>query len=225
MRIGPRGEDEAGEASREDAEFALQLAAILRKAEHPRADFDARVKAAVLAARPVPSAGAVLGLSQGGWRQRRYIMLTPMAWAALAAGFAAIVSLGTVAVARMGTSRMGTSRNAQQVANTAAHMRNRVQSSHDTVYVVRFVLADVGARTVTLVGDFNAWARQSTPLVSTKPGVWTAQVALPAGRHEYAFVVDGKRWVVDPAADRVADDFDTPSSVVTVGDADNIAAQ
>lgn len=85
------------------------------------------------------------------------------------------------------------------------------------MYVVRFVLADARARTVSLVGDFNAWAKRATPLRVAKPGVWSAQVALPPGRHEYAFVVDGKRWVADPAAERLADDFDTPSSVVTVG--------
>ncbi|HXF25368.1 MAG TPA: isoamylase early set domain-containing protein, partial [Gemmatimonadaceae bacterium] len=73
------------------------------------------------------------------------------------------------------------------------------------------------AQTVSLVGDFNAWARRATPLVAVKPGVWSTQVALPAGRHEYAFVVDGKHWVADPSSERLADDFDTPSSVVTVG--------
>jgi 1,4-alpha-glucan branching enzyme len=53
--------------------------------------------------------------------------------------------------------------------------------------------------------------------VASRPGVWSVDVALPPGRHEYAFVMDGKRWSPDPAADRVSDDFGTESSVVVVG--------
>ncbi len=41
---------------------------------------------------------------------------------------------------------------------------------------------------------------------------------LAPGRYQYAFVVDGRRFVADPAAPRaVDDDFGQPSSVVTVG--------
>ena len=32
-------------------------------------------------------------------------------------------------------------------------------------------------------------------------------LALPAGQHQYAFVVDGARWVVDPGAPAVDDGF------------------
>jgi 1,4-alpha-glucan branching enzyme len=49
-------------------------------------------------------------------------------------------------------------------------------------------------------------------------GLWTVTIPLTPGRHRYAFIVDGRRWVPDPGAPRAAgDDFDTPSSVVTVG--------
>lgn len=211
MRFGPRREDGGEEPSREDADFARQLGAVLRTAESPRADFDARVTAAVVAVHAAPSAAVALGSRSPGWRRGRTITLSPAAWTALAAGFAAIVSLGTLSVSRMSARPY-----VPRVASTA-HISVAVPQTHDTVYVVRFVLADTRARTVTLVGDFNAWARRATPLTNAKRGVWTAQVALPAGRHQYAFVVDGKRWVVDPAADQLADDFDTPSSVVTVG--------
>ena len=41
---------------------------------------------------------------------------------------------------------------------------------------------------------------------------------LPPGRYAYAFLVDGQRWIADPAAPpAVGDDFGRPSSVVTVG--------
>jgi len=43
-------------------------------------------------------------------------------------------------------------------------------------------------------------------------------VPLAPGRYRYAFLVDGSRWLADPAAPRARDDeFGTPSSVVTVG--------
>jgi 1,4-alpha-glucan branching enzyme len=47
--------------------------------------------------------------------------------------------------------------------------------------------------------------------------LWTVTVPLTPGRYRYAFLVNGSRWLADPAAPRAQDDFDTPSSVVTVG--------
>jgi hypothetical protein len=233
VRIHSNMEHDSDEPSREDAEFARQLGSILRTAESPRPGFDERVRAAIQDAQrsqrsqtsqAAPSAATVLGLRPrvtpiAAWRRRRSVTLPPAAWGALAAGFAAIVSLGTLSVARranMMPQAPGGEYGVQtQPARHAAAVA--VAPSHDTVYVVRFVLTDASARTVSLVGDFNAWAKRATPLVAVKPGVWSAQVALPAGRHEYAFVVDGKHWVADPASEHLADDFDTPSSIVTVG--------
>lgn len=93
---------------------------------------------------------------------------------------------------------------------------------HDTVFVTRFVLVAPGAKQVSLVGDFNDWDQQATPLVrATGGGTWTVELPLTAGRYNYAFLVDGHRWTADPAAPpaaprAVADDYGQPSSVVTV---------
>jgi len=44
------------------------------------------------------------------------------------------------------------------------------------------------------------------------------EVPLAPGRYGYAFVLDGRRFVADPAAPRaLGDDFGAPTSVVTVG--------
>ena len=73
---------------------------------------------------------------------------------------------------------------------------------------VRFVLFAPEAEQVALAGTFNQWDPATTPLVRTAtPGVWTATLTLPAGQHQYAFVVDGARWVPDPAAPAVDDGF------------------
>jgi hypothetical protein len=84
---------------------------------------------------------------------------------------------------------------------------------------VQFVFVDPQARSVALVGDFNDWEPRANSLVrAAAGGVWTVTVPLEPGRHRYAFIVDGRRWAPDPAAPRASgDDFDAPSSVVTVG--------
>jgi len=83
---------------------------------------------------------------------------------------------------------------------------------------VRFVLYAPGARQVGLAGTFNHWDQSATPLArSGSDGVWTVTIELPAGQHQYAFVVDGRRWVADPAAPGVDDGFGRRNSLIAVG--------
>lgn len=83
---------------------------------------------------------------------------------------------------------------------------------------VQFVLVAPGASAVSLVGDFNGWNAAATPLRPTgQGGMWTVEVPLDAGRYTYSFVVDGARWLRDPAAPAApGDDFGRPSSVILV---------
>jgi 1,4-alpha-glucan branching enzyme len=62
------------------------------------------------------------------------------------------------------------------------------------------------ARSVHAVGDFNGWDPARTSLQQVSSGVWTVTLPLTPGRYEYMFVVDGQRWVSDPAAVEQADD-------------------
>jgi hypothetical protein len=71
---------------------------------------------------------------------------------------------------------------------------------------VQFRLDEAGAQDVVLAGSFSDWAPKHQ-LAETQPGVWTVIVALEPGVHEYAFLVDGERWVVDPAAPAIEDGF------------------
>ena len=64
---------------------------------------------------------------------------------------------------------------------------------------VLFVVAYPEAHSVTVAGDFNNWT--DTPLHRTKDGLWVLKLNLPPGRYEYAFKIDGKKWVPDPRAD------------------------
>lgn len=82
----------------------------------------------------------------------------------------------------------------------------------------QFVLVAPRAASVTLVGDFNDWNPGRTPMRAGQGGVWSTVMQLAPGRYRYAFLVNGVEWHADPSAPAALDDeFDTPSSVVTVG--------
>lgn len=84
--------------------------------------------------------------------------------------------------------------------------------------VVEFVVLAPGAGQVTLAGDFNEWSTSATPLAAAdEAGVWSVTLPLSAGRYEYAFIVDGERWLPDPSTPRAhRGDFGVPNSVITV---------
>jgi 1,4-alpha-glucan branching enzyme len=67
---------------------------------------------------------------------------------------------------------------------------------------VRLMFEAPDARRVGVAGDFNDWDADATPLSRDEGSRrWSVTVALRAGAHRYAFVVDGTRWVPDPHAE------------------------
>lgn len=193
--------------SAEDAAFVARIAAHLRAPESAHPSFEKRLMDKVRFEGPslYPRPGSV---APGWWRREWVIRLSPRVGIAIAAGISAIIALSAVAVG----SRIGA--RSQQSANAQAN------PARDTVQLVRFVFVDSGAASVALVGDFNEWTRGATELKpSGAPGVWSVSVALTPGRHEYAFIVNGTRWVADPLAVKSSDDFGTESSVIRVGPA------
>jgi len=84
--------------------------------------------------------------------------------------------------------------------------------------VTRFDLVlPTEAEEVALVGDFNGWDENATPMVRRAGNTtWSARVPLPPGRHIYAFVVDGRRWLVDPLAPQVPDAGYGPTNALIV---------
>lgn len=83
---------------------------------------------------------------------------------------------------------------------------------------LQFSLYAPQAQNVALIGDFNGWG--STAEVKLTPsgnGTWSVTVPLPAGRYQYAFLVNGQRWVTDPRAEQhVKDDFGRQNAVITI---------
>ena len=178
-------------------ELIAQVADELRAPVILDAGFDARVMAVVR--RP-----------DGRWRTAARwwteprLRLSPLVGLACAAALAGVVLLG---------------------ARALEGPRAQVQAAGDSglaaqpgTQVVQFVLVAPRAASVALVGDFNDWDPSRTPLRAAATGVWSVNVRLEPGQHQYAFVVDGRDWQPDPAAPKaVADDFGSPNSVITVG--------
>jgi len=71
---------------------------------------------------------------------------------------------------------------------------------------VQFRLQAADASDVRLAGSFTNW-EATHELHESAPGLWTIVLLLPPGVHEYAFVLDGNRWVSDPYAPAVSDGF------------------
>ena len=191
---------------RHDDGSELPAAAIERIAAPLRApvtlddEFEGRVMQAVRGAGSRARATA-------WWRRGCTLRVTPLSGLALAASLALFAVLG----------RLSAGPNDR---DESARVATSGAAASDTVYLVRFALVNPEARDVSLVGDFNGWTAGATPLAAQGvDGVWTASVPVAPGRHEYAFIIDGKRWVADPYATTVNDEYGTSSSVLHVGDA------
>jgi len=86
-----------------------------------------------------------------------------------------------------------------------------------TIKPVNFICAVTTARRVTLIGDFNDWHPQATPMKRQADGCWHVQLQLSAGHHHYQFLVDGKP-MLDPRAQWVArNEEDEKVSMLCVG--------
>lgn len=174
-----------------------RVAAELRSARGPDASFDARVMAGVRAAPPSAAASLWTWL-----KEPRAVAVSPLGGLAAAALLALVMAAGFWVAGSRGLQ-----------GNIAAAPETRSPAPGTA-----FILLDPTATTVSIVGDFNGWDPARTPLTrAASAGFWTVEVPLAPGRYSYAFVVDGRRFVPDPAAPRaVGDDFGTPTSVVTV---------
>ncbi len=61
------------------------------------------------------------------------------------------------------------------------------------------------AEQVWLIGDFNNWQTNASPMARQPDGRWMTSLELSHGYHQYVFLVDGKR-VLDPNATGKAKD-------------------
>jgi Glycogen recognition site of AMP-activated protein kinase len=91
-----------------------------------------------------------------------------------------------------------------------------VDGQHPATQVfVQFRLDAPQASSVRLAGGFTGW-KPTYALQEVTTGVWSILIPLEPGVHDYAFVVDGTRWVVDPTAPTVDDGFGGVNSRLSV---------
>jgi 1,4-alpha-glucan branching enzyme len=82
----------------------------------------------------------------------------------------------------------------------------------------RFGFDQPAARSVHLAGSFNNWSTSADAMQKGADGRWTLVKDLPAGSHQYKFVIDGSDWKTDPANPNSTDDgFGGKNSLLTVG--------
>jgi 1,4-alpha-glucan branching enzyme len=63
-------------------------------------------------------------------------------------------------------------------------------------------------KSVNLAGDFNKWSTDAQPMTRGDDGTFSAKVKLLPGTYQYKFVIDGTKWLNDPAADKSLDQPD-----------------
>lgn len=85
----------------------------------------------------------------------------------------------------------------------------------DHVQITFELPACIWADRIFLVGDFNAWNEQATPMHQDRDGVWRATIELPYGsRSEFRYLIDGQ-WKTDYHADGfTANAYGSDNSVV-----------
>jgi hypothetical protein len=174
-------------------------------------------------AHSAPGAANGGGPARGGLRRRFMVSLPAAIGYALAATLAGFLIRGALPrkadpiTAAREARRDDTSASAGVAVRPVAAVVSR--EAQEAPVATQFVLDASRAKSVSLVGDFNAWDGAKTPLVrDSASGMWSAVVPVTPGRHVYAFLVDGKTWTLDPQAPKTKDsDYGTEQSVIIVG--------
>ena len=104
-------------------------------------------------------------------------------------------------------------KNEHHALNTVGCSPPRVKDGH-----LVFVYHDDAAQSVALAGDFNGWNQAAHPLERDSSGLWLVELETPqAGRYQYKFIVDKKRWTEDPSKGlKVSDGYGGLNSLLVI---------
>jgi len=100
-----------------------------------------------------------------------------------------------------------------------AHKMNLLLSNNENPRPrpIPFAFLAPAARQVCVAGEFNDWNPTAMPMHKSPNGMWSLNVTLKPGRHQYRFVADGV-WQDDPAAQqRVANTLGGENCLKIVG--------
>ncbi len=94
--------------------------------------------------------------------------------------------------------------------------KNQLKTKKGVCKVTFELPRDVDAQTAALVGDFNNWDQNATPMKRKKDGSFSAAVNLEAGKeYRFRYLLDSSRWENDWHADAyVPNQFGTEDSIV-----------
>jgi Glycogen recognition site of AMP-activated protein kinase len=150
------------------------------------------------------------------WWERMYAAVTTprtLEWNLAGAAAAACVTI----VAVVGLFTVMPERVVEVPVATTSAQTIAAGTTQEPTVLVRLVLLQPGARSVSVAGDFNGWDPAQTKLERSDGGVWTATIPLKPGRYQYMFVIDGKQWIADPlAAEEATDGFGAQNAVLDV---------
>ena len=89
-------------------------------------------------------------------------------------------------------------------------------TTSDSESEVEFEFEDADAVKVSLVGTFNDWNKDATPM-KKENGIWKCTLKLKSGKHEYQFVVNDTDWVIDPkSGNAVKNKYEGMNSVIEI---------
>ena len=122
----------------------------------------------------------------------------------------AVTPVGTVETGdRAGTTTTGkatgTAPGATMTAISPGYVNQAAAESGLRFVRLAYVPTDPSVEKVTVVGSFNNWNPEATPL-SRQDGVWSTILVLAPGSYEYMFFENSTRWVTDPLAVQTRDD-------------------
>ena len=71
---------------------------------------------------------------------------------------------------------------------------------------------------VFIVGDFNDWKMEATPMKKGKDGSFTVSIDFPLNKiYQFRYLIDGNRWENDDAADNYEmTSFGADNSVINI---------
>jgi len=81
-------------------------------------------------------------------------------------------------------------------------MKKKAIKNSRKVSVTFEMPAEIEAKTLALVGDFNDWQENATMLKRKKDGTWAKTLRLEPGTYAFRYLADGTTWHNDWAADR-----------------------
>jgi hypothetical protein len=145
-----------------------------------------------------------IGTAPGG--RRRLAGLLYWLWQPHPVRLRPVMAIAMVALLLAGSLALGRLQFRADPADNGGQLANQL---------VQFRLGAVGVSEVALVGDFGGWNIRY-PMEQVAPGVWSTALPLAPGVYDYAFVVDGMTWVLDPLAPAVADGFGGANSRLSV---------